>query len=219
MRISFLWKGCSAVLLKISGGISILMDPGDHFSLEEVDDFAGSVDVVMYTHEHSGHFDPKFLDDLVRKYSPYIVVNKGVFRTIRRRVDWDKLINLKEGESAELLGMKVHALKAVHPGIHPVVFLLEVMGKALFHGDSTAFSRMFEAFSPVDLAFIPSGSPSPSASPKDAVRIARSLIPNVVVPFHGNESELREVEESIRLSNLDVEVIVPPLGEPVTLEV
>ncbi len=216
--ISFLWKGCSAVLLKVRD-LNLLMDPGNHFTIEELRDTAGRIDAVFYTHEHTGHFDSDFLSSLIREFSPYMIVNKGVFRTIRRWVDWDRLIKLKEGESTEVLGMRVHALRAVHPGIHPVVFLLEIEDKAVFHGDSTGFSHMFEAFSPVSLAFVPSGSPSPNASPKEAVRIIRALVPQVVVPFHGDPSELQEVERRVKLANLNTKVIVPEPGEMVTLEI
>ncbi len=216
--ISFLWKGCSAILLRVQD-LVLLMDPGNHFTIDEIRGITEHVDAVFYTHEHTGHFDPDFLRSLIDEFSPHMIVNKGVFRTIRRWVDWDRLIKLKEGESAEILGMRVHALRAVHPGIHPVVFLLEMGGKAVFHGDSTGFSHMFEAFSPVDLAFVPSGSPSPNASPKEAVRIVRALVPKVVVPFHGDPSELQEVERRIRLANLNTEVIIPELGELVTLEI
>ncbi len=216
--ISFLWKGCSAILLRVQD-LNLLMDPGDHFTIDELRSITERIDAVFYTHEHTGHFDPDFLSSLIREFSPYMIVNKGVFRTIRRWVDWDRLIKLKEGESTEVLGMRVHALRAVHPGVHPVVFLLEIGGKAIFHGDSTGFSHMFEAFSPVDLAFVPSGSPSPNANPKEAVRIIRALVPRVVVPFHGDSSELQEVERRVRLANLNTKVILPEPGELFTLEI
>ncbi len=219
--LSFIWKGCSAVLLEVNG-LTVLVDPGNHFSMDEVAELTrgGGPDAILYTHEHSGHFDPDFLSSILREFSapPVLVVNKGVFRAVRRWVDWDRLIKVKEGESIQISGMRVHTLRAVHPGIHPVVFLLEIGGKAIFHGDSTGFSRMLEAFSPVDLAFVPSGSPSPNASPKEAVRIVRALVPRVTVPFHGDEGELREVERRIELANLDIRVILPDAGRKISLE-
>ena len=210
--ISFVWKGYSSILLNIED-LSILLDPSNNFTLEELEDLTDKVDIVAYTHEHSGHFDMDFLMSLIERYNPYMVVNKGVFRLIRRKVDWDKLFKLKSGEMLELGGTRIHALRAVHPGIHPVVFLIEIGGKAIFHGDSTGFTHMFEAFSPVNLAFVPVGKPSPNASPKDAIRIIKALSPRVVVPFHGDEREIEDLELKVKLANLNVEVIKPVLGE------
>ena len=216
--MSFIWKGCSALLLKLSE-LDLLVDPGNLFTIEELERYTEKVDLVMYTHEHTGHFDPDFLRELIDRYDPFMVVNKGVFRTIRRWVDWDKLVKLKEGEMAEVQGIRIHALRAVHPGVHPVVFLLELDDGAIFHGDSSGFSHMFEAFSPVDVAFVPAGSPSPNASPKEAVRIVRALAPRIVVPIHGDEREIEEVEQRIRWASLNVQVIRPVMGKLTYIEI
>ncbi len=218
--ISFLWKGCSSILLKL-GGLNILIDPSNTFSLEELEILLDNEDLnlVMYTHEHTGHFDSAFLEKIVGKYDPYIIANKGVFRLVRRWINRDKIVKLKEGEMTHLLEARIHALRAVHPGVHPLVFLIEYGNKAIFHGDSTGFSRMFEAFSPVDLAFVPAGSPSPNASPSEAVRIIKALAPRIVIPIHGSDREISDVELKVRKSGLNVEVIRPEKGKLTDIEI
>ncbi len=223
--ISFLWNGCSAILLKL-GSLNILIDPGDLFSPVDLEDLlgkGGTIDIVMYTHEHTGHFDPSFLRRIVSEYDPYIVANKGVFRSIGRWADRSrsrsKIVKLKGGEMISLLEGKIHALRSVHPGIHPLVFLIEFHGKAIFHGDSTGFSHAFEAFSPVDLAFIPAGNPSPNASPNEAIRIIKALAPKVAVPIHGTDEELEEVGRKVTMAGLNVRIIRPRKGKLIEIEI
>ncbi len=219
--ISFLWKGCSAIFLKLSN-LNILIDPGDLFSVGDLEGLLENgegIDIVMYTHEHTGHFDPSLLRRIVNEYDPYIVANKGVFRFVRRWFDRNRIMKLKGGEVVSLLDGKIYALRAVHPGIHPIVFLIEFHGKAIFHGDSTGFSHEFEAFSPVDLAFIPAGNPSPNASPNEAIRIIKALIPKVAIPIHGTDEELEEVGRKVAMAGLNVRVIRPKKDKLIEIEI
>jgi len=194
------------VYLEVSG-LSILIDPGDHVKPDEV----SKVDVLLYTHEHSGHYDYMNLMAIYEAYKPHLVVNKGVFKLIRRKVDDERLTKLKAGEMVDLGDVKVHALRAVHPGVHPLVYLVEVKDKAIFHGDSSAYSSYFQAFSPVDIAFLPVGKPSPNASPKDASRMAKDLAPLISVPVHGDPQEMEDFQLRVKAMGLETKVIVPEL--------
>jgi L-ascorbate metabolism protein UlaG (beta-lactamase superfamily) len=209
----FVWKGSSAVYLRVEG-VSLLIDPSSLFSIDEINGLGG-LDIVLFTHEHSDHFDIASLNSMIEEFRPRVVGNPGAYRMARRSSD---IIRIRDGEMIEFEGVKVHALRSVHPGHHPVVFLLEIGSISIFHGDSTGFSKSFSAFSPVDLAFIPVGSPSPNSSPSEAVRIARAVVPSLAVPIHGDDSERSEFIERIKLSNLNIKTLLPEIGEIVTLD-
>ena len=212
--MKFMWAGCSAIHLEVEDK-SILIDPGDLIKPDEVN----RVDVVAYTHEHSGHYDHMNLMAIYKAHNPYLVVNKGVFKLIRRKVPDERLIKLKTGEMVNLEGLKVHALRAVHPGLHPLVYLFEVRGKAIFHGDSSGYSSYFQAFSPVELAFVPVGKPSPNASPKDAARILKDLVPTISVPIHGRRDEMKDLSLKMKAMGLETRVIIPEERVYYSLEV
>ncbi len=211
--MKFFWAGRSAVFLEVEG-ISILVDPGDLVKPSDVD----RVDLLLYTHEHSGHYDYMNLKAIYEAHRPHLVVNKGVFKLIRRKVPDDKLTKLKAGEMVDLDFAKVHALRAVHPGVHPLVYLIEVGGKAIFHGDSSGYSSYFQAFSPVDVAFLPVGKPSPNASPKDASKMAKELVPLVSVPIHGEPQEMEDFSIKVKAMGLETQVIVPEPGRVYELD-
>ncbi|RDD53640.1 MAG: MBL fold metallo-hydrolase, partial [Candidatus Korarchaeota archaeon NZ13-K] len=168
----FLWKGSSAVYID-SGDLRVLIDPASFFSPVELLQLGGP-DLILFTHEHSDHFDPDSLEAILTEFDARVICNPGVHRVLRRRFG-ERVLRIRDGEMLEL-GARVHALRAVHPGHHPVVLLLEMGGKAIFHGDGSGFSGAFQTFSPVDLAFIPVGSPSPNSSPSEAVRIVRAVV-------------------------------------------
>ncbi len=180
--ISLIWKGGSAVYLR-HGGLGILIDPASLFSPGELSEL-GELDLVLFTHKHSDHFDVDSLEGIAAEFDASIVCNPGAHGILRRRLG-GRVHRVREGEIVEIRGTKLHALRAVHPGHHPVVLLLEVGSAAIFQGNGTGFSRGFQAFSPVDLAFIPVGSPSPSFSPSEAVRIVRAVVPEKWSLFTG----------------------------------
>ncbi len=209
----FVWKGSSAVYLRAEG-VSVLIDPSSLFTIDEINDLGG-LDIVLFTHEHSDHFDIASLNSMIDEFNPRVVGNPGAYRIARRSSD---IIRIKDGEMLEFEGIRIHALRSVHPGHHPVVLLLEMGRVSIFHGDSTGFSKSFSAFSPVNLAFIPVGSPSPNSSPSEAVRIARAVVPGVAVPIHGDDNERSEFIRKIELSNLNIKTLLPEIGEIVTLD-
>jgi L-ascorbate metabolism protein UlaG (beta-lactamase superfamily) len=66
------------------------------------------------------------------------------------------------------------------------------------------------------LAFLPTGDPSPTASPQDAFNMASDLKPSVVVAIHGSSSQSKDFENRIKGAMPNTTVIIP---EPFTLKV
>jgi len=62
---------------------------------------------------------------------------------------------------------------------------------------------------PSDLAFLPTGNPSPTASPEAAFKMAADLKPSVIVAIHGSEAENKEFEQKIKQNMPNSSVIIP----------
>lgn len=56
------------------------------------------------------------------------------------------------------------------------------------------------------LAFVPTGRPSPTASPDDAAGMVRALEPYVTVPVHGMFEEMKALEDIV---DKETTVIIP----------
>ncbi len=209
-RHTFYYRFPACVLLNI-GEAKVLIDPGQTFTAEEAE-VIEELDVIAVTHEHTDHYSRDIVVDLARKTGAAVVTNKTVFKDLRRLVADERMVRLKAGESVDLDGLRVHALRSVHPGLHPLVLLFETDDLAVFHGSDSGFSNAFEAFSPVDVAFVPVGGPSPTASVNDALRMVRIMSASVAVPIHGYPEEVTLFKERAKVALSSVKVVIPEDG-------
>ena len=67
---------------------------------------------------------------------------------------------------------------------------------------------------PSDLAFLPTGTPSPTASPEYALKMALELKPSVAVTIHGSADQSREFEAKMKEKMPKTVVIIPEPNIP-----
>jgi len=77
----------------------------------------------------------------------------------------------------------------------------------IFHGGDSAYVplRFFRA----ELAFVPAGDPSPTASPEDALKMAQDLRPKVIVGMHGSDSQYQKLAAIAKTALPDASVMIP----------
>lgn len=92
------------------------------------------------------------------------------------------------------------------------MFLLEVDGLRIFHGGDSGYSQSIKDLGRADVAFLPTGDPSPTASPEDAMKMALDLSPKLVVLFHGSPEEHASFTDEAG-SKLAAEIIQAEVGE------
>ena len=97
--------------------------------------------------------------------------------------------SLIAGKSYTFGSIKVDVIKGIHIG--PIeLFRVTIGDFSLFHGGDSAYVALNKF--PSQLAFLPTGDPSPTASPDDAFRMASDLNPKVVVAVHGSPGQSEE---------------------------
>ncbi|MFC1802877.1 MBL fold metallo-hydrolase [Thermoproteota archaeon] len=85
-------------------------------------------------------------------------------------------------------------------------------GTSIFHGGDSGYVSV--KYFPSDLVFVPTGVPSPTASPRDALRMTLELKPKVAVAIHGSSAQNREFEKSVQEKMPKVNVIIPEQYTP-----
>ena len=82
-------------------------------------------------------------------------------------------------------------------------------GIAIFHGGDSGYVELKNY--PSDVAFLPTGRMSPTASPENAYKMAVDLKPKQILPMHGSEKQKHQFEEKIRngMSQSEVLMIEP----------
>ncbi|RLG49156.1 MAG: hypothetical protein DRN96_10055 [Thermoproteota archaeon] len=204
-ELAFTYLGYSCVAIRTLEKV-ILVDPAD---LVSPADLAGPLDLLVYTHEHYDHFSLSTAISLYEKTKAHVVGNPTVYRKLQGKIPGDKLHEARSGASVEAAGVKLHAIKAIHPGEHPLLYIMEVGALAMLHGADSGYTGELEGHR-AQIAFVPVGSPSPTASVGDALKMVEAVGAKVAVPIHGTPDEMEQFRS--RAEARGISVVVPSRG-------
>ena len=197
-HVGVAFLGHATVLIELAG-VRVLTDPflrarigplQRHGPLPDVGTLRA--DVVLVSHGHRDHFDPRSIESLPGR--PTIVVPRGLARAFSREAA-ARIIEVSAGESATVSGVKLEAVRARHwisPGARraqPIGFVLDGGPRLYFAGDTGRFDAMAGLVGRVDLAFLPVWTWGPHLGPghlgpRSAAEVAREIAPAAVVPIH-----------------------------------
>jgi L-ascorbate metabolism protein UlaG (beta-lactamase superfamily) len=180
----------SGVLLKTSQK-AFLVDPAGAISGSDVNKVQ-RLDVLLITHEHSDHFQKSATLAIQAKTGAAVVVNPGVFMQLSGAVPSDKLIKMRSLETQNVDGVKIIAVASIHPATEPLTYLV-LADFPFFHGSDSGYNSALTAYkSFVKLAIVPTGVPSPTASPHEALNMVKALEPTDAAAVHGSVAQNNE---------------------------
>ncbi len=197
----------------------IAIDPSNLLS-EDIDSLE-KLDVIFITHDHGDHFHPDTIVAMQTKTGSFVITDPTSMSMLRGQISEDKLIQIRPNEQMTISEITVNAFRAQHPVVTPLMYVIEVDGFRIFHGSDSAFvENLNEIDSRVHLALVPTGDPSPSASPTDAFEMTRATNPYIVIPMHGSPQQMQEFSDIVKQSELQAQVIIPtPLEVMVPVEI
>jgi L-ascorbate metabolism protein UlaG (beta-lactamase superfamily) len=183
----------SGVLIRALDKV-IGFDIADLLGRDGIDEIR-NLDLLLYTHGHYDHFEYRSCIELFKKTDACIVAEPSVANELRGRIPPGKLIDARPGESREVDGFKLYFIEGLHVG--PIIlYLVELNGLRIFHGGDSSYVPLKDYNA--DIAFLPVGKPSPTASPMNAFKMLSDLEAKTVIPIHGSEGEYREFEDLVK---------------------
>ena len=205
-QIAFMWLGegigertglASAGVMVKTSKHAIIIDPANILPTKAIAAIE-SLDLILITHEHGDHFDADSTVAIHERTRAPVVVSAGVYPILQGRIAEDKLIEMLPNDVETIKEITVKAIPARHPVDRPVMYLISMDGLAIFHGSDSGFvDELNDINSEVHLAFVPTGAPSPTASPDVAASMVRALKPYVTVPVHGMFEEMKALENIV----------------------
>ncbi|MBO3800064.1 MAG: MBL fold metallo-hydrolase [Candidatus Brockarchaeota archaeon] len=188
--MAFIYLGYSGVILRTIN-FTIGIDVASLLSEKDIQKIS-KMDLLVYTHIHSDHFNAATAQKIYEKTGCFIAAEQNVYDALLGIVPAEKLIKLQGGESKEIYLETGRIVPSSIHGFHPVQIILltiEVDGIRVFHGGDSGYSQSIKDLGHADIAFLPTGDPSPTASPEDALEMALDLCPKVIVLFHGSSAQ------------------------------
>lgn len=170
-------------------------------------------DIILITHEHYDHFDPKAVEAL-RKDNTIIVSNPVVYESLKEG------ICLRNGEEADLMqGVKIKAVPAYnttegrdkfHPRHRDNGYVLDLEGSKIYiAGDTELIPEMRDLKDEIEIAFLPVNQPYTMTI--DQAREAALIInPKTLYPYHYGETQIEtpinDLKTNLKGSKIDVRI-------------
>jgi L-ascorbate metabolism protein UlaG (beta-lactamase superfamily) len=203
--IAYDFLGYSGVVIRVPQG-NVVIDPARLLTPGEIRALrSAGVVAVLYTHGHGDHFDAGVARQLVAGTGATVIAGAPVAAALED-LPTGKVIVPRPGRPVTVGGVTITAVAGKHIG--PILlYQVKAGGVTLFHaGDSAPVP--LAAFRS-DVAFLPVGMPSPTASPGNALRMARDLGPQVVVTMHGTAGEAKDFRRRAAAARLRSRVVIP----------
>ena len=215
-EVAFISLPFSGVLFRVED-MTILIDPANLLSDEDIESLkAAGLDLLLYTHGHGDHLHLPTAQKIHEGCQPEIAADPSLVERIKRSVPTEKLIGAEPGLSYTIGKILLEAVKGEHIG--PItLFKITVGDICLFHGGDSADVPL-EKY-PSDIAFLPTGAPSPTASPESAFKMAQHLKPQCVVAIHGSDEQNEEFKTLMNQKYPEIEVIIPEIGKVIKISV
>ena len=187
LEITFLGHG---TLMMTIGGKTIHVDP-----FGEVADYGSlpKADLVLVTHEHSDHLDPKACK-LILKSDTTAIGSKACAPRL------PNAIILANGETRTVLGLAVEAVPAYniahkrpdgspfHPKGAGNGYVITFGDKRVYIAGDTEDTPEMRSLKGIDIAFLPMNLPY-TMSPEQVADAARAFRPKVLYPYHFGDTD------------------------------
>ncbi|HEU05117.1 MAG TPA: MBL fold metallo-hydrolase [Nitrosopumilus sp.] len=194
-------------LIKTSNHV-IVIDPSS-LLLDDIDSL-DKLDAIFITHDHGDHFDPDTTIAIQNKTGSFVIADPTSMSILSGQIPEDKLIQIESNEQMTISEITVDAFAAEHPTKTPLVYVIEFDGFRIFHGSDSGFVEDLKNIeSRVHVALVPTGDPSPTASPQVALEMTKATNPYVVIPMHGNPQQMEEFSNLVIGSDLETIVTIP----------
>ncbi len=175
------------------------VDPWSQFT-----DYANmpKADIILITHEHHDHLDPKAIED-VRTENTTLILTQICANQIKGG------IIMKNGNEETIDGIKIEAVPAYNiehmrsPGTpyHPKGdgngYIITFGDKRVYIAGDTENTPELKAIENIDVAFLPMNLPY-TMTPEMVTDACKALKPKILYPYHFGQTDTSQLEELLK---------------------
>lgn len=189
--VSLVFIKHGSIIVDIDGYL-VYIDPVTMFG----NDFAAlpKADMIVVTHEHHDHFDPKAIEELASDTTMLVASQRVVelYGEGRSTLPGDSIIIGSAG--LEIAAVPAYNISLDHLQFHPkdrndIGVVLNIDGLRIYVAGDTEDIPEMSDLKGVDIAFIPVNQPY-TMTPEQAIHAVDMLKPNIVYPYHYGDTDL-----------------------------
>ena len=210
-EIAFLFFGNNALLIRFSDFIYGI-DLADLISDEEIGNIK-HLDILLFTSSNPNFFHLETTLKIYEQSATIIIGNEEVYKSLSNYLPSINLLKLLPKRGLKYKSIRLLALK----GNSANVYLLRHNKVLIFHGGGSGYINLGKY--KLDLAFLPIGEPSESASMDTAIRIARETASKYVVTVCGKPEEFVKFKEIARKELKNCKIIIPDVRKAIKVSI
>jgi L-ascorbate metabolism protein UlaG (beta-lactamase superfamily) len=161
-------------------------------------------DVILITHEHGDHFDPKAISQIRQEHTAILLTKLCADRLGSGTV-------MKNGDVQTVAGLKVEAVpaynlnKSFHPKGQGNGYVI-TFGKTRVYvaGDTENIPEMKD-LKDIDIAFLPMNLPY-TMTPEQVADAARMIQPKILYPYHYGQTDPTALVKLLKDTTIDVRI-------------
>jgi len=204
-EIAFIYFGWAGILLKTREK-TLAFDLSNYIMKDHDISHIKKLDLQLNSHTHHDHFEVPSTLQLYRDTKANVIVEPQVYDELVGKIPEDALYSASPDKTLSIDGFLIKAVIGIHP--KPItLFHVEWNNFSVFHGGDSDYIPLSEY--PSDIAFIPTGSPSPSCSPEKGLKMVLDLKPSTVIAVHGNKSQTKKFSQLVKDSLPETQVVIP----------
>lgn len=203
-EIAFMYLGYAGIILRVEDR-AVAFDVADLLGDKEIDAFS-KLDLLVFTHSHRDHYNRARALKILETTDARVVAQAQVADDLKGNAPVERVTAADSSRTMRVGSFEIDAVEGIHP--KPIsVYRIKISMFNVFHGGDSGYSPVKDY--PANLAFLPTGRPSPSCSPESALKFANDLKPAVAVAMHGSPAQLDRFKELVEQELSDTEVIIP----------
>lgn len=165
-----------------------------------------SLDLQFNSHTHYDHFELPSTQQMYQQTKAKIIAEPEVYAELEGNIPEKDLLIGKPDTPLQINDFTIHSVVGIHP--RPItLFHVKWNELSIFHGGDSDYIPLKAL--PADVAFIPTGSPSPSCSPEKGLKMTLDLTPSIAVAMHGTKTQTQKYKKLVESELPDTKVLLP----------
>ena len=161
-------------------------------------------DLILITHEHGDHLDPKAIDTIKKDGTEMILTQVCSEQVSDGQV-------MKNGDTKTVMGLMIEAVPAYnleknfHPKGRGNGYVITFADKKVYVAGDTENIPEMKNLKNIDIAFLPMNLPY-TMSPEMAADAAKVIKPKILYPYHYSQTDTSIIVELLKDSETDVRI-------------